>query len=57
MNSPSPDDLPPGPGGLPYRPCAGVVLVNAQGRVFAGHRIDNPGDAWQLPQGGLDDGE
>ena len=43
---------------LPYRPCAGVMLVNADGRVFVGQRIDNPGsDAWQMPQGGIDDGE
>ena len=46
-----------GPGGLPYRPCAGVVLINGEGRVFAGHRIDNPSDAWQMPQGGIDEGE
>lgn len=52
-----PDDGPTGPTGLPYRPCAGVVLVNAEGRVFAGHRIDNSADAWQMPQGGIDDGE
>lgn len=45
-----------GPGGLPYRPCAGVVLMNADGLVFAGQRIDMPG-AWQMPQGGIDDGE
>lgn len=51
------EDEPRGPGGLPYRPCAGVVLVNAEGRIFAGRRIDNPIDAWQMPQGGLDDGE
>ncbi|MRX49296.1 RNA pyrophosphohydrolase [Paracoccus sp. S-4012] len=43
--------------GLPYRPCAGVVLVNRQGLVFAGRRIDNPTDAWQMPQGGIDAGE
>jgi putative (di)nucleoside polyphosphate hydrolase len=44
--------------GLPYRPCVGVMLVNAQGRVFVGKRIDNKeGDAWQMPQGGIDDGE
>ena len=42
---------------LPYRPCVGVVLVNSEGRIFAGQRIDNPGDAWQMPQGGVDDGE
>ena len=45
-----------GPGGLPYRPCAGVVLINADGLVFAGQRIDMPG-AWQMPQGGIDEGE
>lgn len=45
-----------GPGGLPYRPCAGVVLINAEGLVFAGQRIDMPG-AWQMPQGGIDEGE
>lgn len=44
--------------GLPYRPCVGVMLVNAEGRVFVGKRIDNKeGDAWQMPQGGIDDGE
>ncbi|WOI56023.1 RNA pyrophosphohydrolase [Palleronia sp. LCG004] len=42
---------------LPYRPCAGVVLVNADGHVFAGQRIDHAGGAWQMPQGGIDAGE
>lgn len=42
---------------LPYRPCAGVVLINRDGLVFGGQRIDNPGNAWQMPQGGLDFGE
>jgi putative (di)nucleoside polyphosphate hydrolase len=42
---------------LPYRPCVGVVLLDARGRVFAGQRIDNPLDAWQMPQGGIDEGE
>ena len=42
---------------LPYRPCVGVVLVNPAGLVFAGQRIDNPGPAWQMPQGGIDAGE
>ncbi|ABL70596.1 MULTISPECIES: RNA pyrophosphohydrolase [Paracoccus] len=46
-----------GPSGLPYRPCAGVVLINPVGLVFAGQRIDNPGPAWQMPQGGIDRGE
>lgn len=42
---------------LPYRPCVGVVLINAQGMIFAGQRRDNPVPAWQMPQGGIDDGE
>lgn len=41
---------------LPYRPCVGIALFNADGRVFVGERIDSPG-AWQMPQGGIDDGE
>ena len=41
-----------------YRPCVGTMLVNAEGRVFVGKRIDNrEGDWWQMPQGGVDDGE
>ena len=47
----------PGPSGLPYRPCAGVVLINPQGLIFAGQRLDHFGDAWQMPQGGIDAGE
>ena len=42
---------------LPYRPCVGVVLVNAEGRVFTGQRLDFKSDAWQMPQGGIDPGE
>jgi putative (di)nucleoside polyphosphate hydrolase len=42
---------------LPYRPCAGIMLVNAEGRVFVGQRKDRYSDAWQMPQGGIDDGE
>jgi putative (di)nucleoside polyphosphate hydrolase len=42
---------------LPYRPCAGIVLFNKQGQVFVGQRLDTYQDAWQLPQGGIDDGE
>lgn len=42
---------------LPYRPCVGVVLINAAGLIFAGQRIDSPTPAWQMPQGGIDDGE
>lgn len=36
---------------LPYRPCAGVMLVNGDGKVFVGQRIDSEYDAWQMPQG------
>lgn len=42
---------------LPYRPCVGVTLINARGEIFAGRRIDNSAPAWQMPQGGIDDGE
>jgi putative (di)nucleoside polyphosphate hydrolase len=45
------------PAALPYRPCVGVVLVNRDGLVFAGRRHDTAGDAWQMPQGGIDPGE
>ncbi len=40
-----------------YRPCVGVMLVNAAGQAFAGQRIDTPGTYWQMPQGGIDPGE
>jgi putative (di)nucleoside polyphosphate hydrolase len=40
-----------------YRPGVGVMLLNRAGRVFVAARIDNPEDAWQMPQGGLDEGE
>ncbi|MDW3117368.1 MAG: RNA pyrophosphohydrolase [Roseovarius pacificus] len=42
---------------LPYRPCVGVMLANAEGRVFVGQRIDQDITAWQMPQGGIDPGE
>ncbi|MGC2855014.1 RNA pyrophosphohydrolase [Novispirillum sp. DQ9] len=42
---------------LPYRPCAGIMLVNDAGQVFVARRIDTPGDHWQMPQGGIDKGE
>ena len=42
---------------LPYRPCVGVMIINRAGSIWAGRRIDNPGDAWQMPQGGIDPGE
>lgn len=42
---------------LPYRPCAGAMLINGRGRVFVAKRLDTPGEAWQMPQGGIDKGE
>ncbi len=42
---------------LPYRSCAGVMLVNRHGKVFVGQRIDTVLEAWQMPQGGIDPGE
>ena len=42
---------------LPYRPAAGVMLLNREGQVFVAQRMDSTLEAWQMPQGGLDDGE
>lgn len=44
---------------LPYRPCVGVMLINQEGRIWAGQRIDAPAGtaAWQMPQGGIDPDE
>ncbi|KQM66732.1 MULTISPECIES: RNA pyrophosphohydrolase [unclassified Sphingomonas] len=42
---------------LPYRPCAGVMLLNRERLVFVGQRLDSTLEAWQMPQGGIDDGE
>jgi putative (di)nucleoside polyphosphate hydrolase len=42
---------------LPYRPAAGVMLLNAEGKVFVAQRLDSTLEAWQMPQGGLDGGE
>ncbi len=41
----------------PYRPCVGVMLLNARGEVFVGNRIEMSGENWQMPQGGIDEGE
>ncbi len=41
----------------PYRPCVGVVLMNRAGHIFAGQRADMDTPAWQMPQGGVDEGE
>jgi putative (di)nucleoside polyphosphate hydrolase len=40
-----------------YRPCVGIALFNADNKVFVGERIDSPGGDWQMPQGGIDEGE
>ncbi len=44
---------------LPYRPCVGIMLANMHGKIFVGQRMDRPKgtDAWQMPQGGIDEGE
>lgn len=42
---------------LPYRPCAGVMLLNEERKIFVGQRLDSASDAWQMPQGGIDPGE
>ncbi|GAB4539128.1 MAG: RNA pyrophosphohydrolase [Ruegeria sp.] len=42
---------------LPYRPCVGLMLMNDQGKIFVGQRNDRFEDAWQMPQGGVDEGE
>ena len=47
---------------LPYRPCAGLFVINRKGRVFIGRRSDGPEHVdethvWQMPQGGIDEGE
>ncbi|WP_370879055.1 RNA pyrophosphohydrolase [Gemmobacter fulvus] len=49
--------MPHSPDTLPYRPCVGVVLINAEGLIFTGNRKDSAVAAWQMPQGGIDDGE
>ena len=35
----------------------GIIILNKNNRVFVGKRKDNPGDNWQMPQGGVDKGE
>jgi putative (di)nucleoside polyphosphate hydrolase len=42
---------------LPYRPCVGVMLLNSEGLVFVGKRIDQTMEGWQMPQGGIDGNE
>lgn len=40
-----------------YRPCVGVMLLSRDGRVLVAQRLDMPSAAWQMPQGGIDEGE
>ena len=42
---------------LPLRSCVGIVLLNNSNKVFVAKRIDNPKNFWQMPQGGVDEGE
>ena len=42
---------------LAYRPGVGVMLVNGRGEVFVARRINMDNQAWQMPQGGIDEGE
>lgn len=52
------------PASLPYRPCVGIMVLNSEGKVWAGRRIIEPNgemegatQLWQMPQGGIDAGE
>ena len=42
---------------LPMRSGVGIIVLNKKNKVFVGKRKDNPGDRWQMPQGGIDVGE
>ena len=42
---------------LPYRPCVGIMLLNARNLVFVAQRLDARAEAWQMPQGGIEQGE
>ena len=42
---------------LPLRNGVGVIILNSQNKVFVARRIDNPKNFWQMPQGGIDEGE
>ena len=45
------------PAKLPYRPCVGLMVLSRAGQVFVGNRIDQSIESWQMPQGGIDEGE
>ena len=42
---------------LPYRVGVGIIVLNKENKIFVAKRIDNPKDFWQMPQGGVDEGE
>lgn len=42
---------------LPLRTGVGIIVLNKQNKIFVGKRKDNPGNKWQMPQGGVDEGE
>ena len=42
---------------LPLRNCVGIIVLNKENRVLVARRIDNPKNFWQMPQGGIDEGE
>ncbi len=47
---------------LPYRPCVGLMILNARNEVWVGRRVNSPNQGsysafWQMPQGGIDEGE
>ena len=42
---------------LPLRNGVGIVLLNKENKIFVGKRVDNPSNFWQMPQGGVDNGE
>lgn len=41
----------------PWRPCVGIMLLSRDNLVFVADRIDTPDEVWQMPQGGIDEGE
>lgn len=41
----------------PYRPCVGIMLLNHENHVFIANRLDHPSNAWQMPQGGIEENE
>ena len=42
---------------LPYRIGVGIIVLNKENKIFVAKRIDNPKNFWQMPQGGVDEGE